>query len=128
MTIVGEGINAVPQTTRNDVARFLVHILTTLSPSELENKDFTIQGDLLSFNDAIKIYEETHPDAGKIQVTHTPRSEAEANVKANPGWASFLDYLRLEWDITTAPKEADTAHKLFPDWNATKARQVIAAS
>jgi hypothetical protein len=96
-----------------------------LPHEELANKSFTIQGDTLSFNDAVKVYEDTHNV--KVTINRTSRADAEAYIKANPGFASFVEYLKLSWDVDPAPKESDTAHHLFPDWNPTKAKDVIAA-
>ena len=114
----------MPLTTRNDVGRFLAHVLTTLSPAELANKTFSIQGDIISFNRAVELYKESHPDK-KVEVTYTPRSEAASYIEANPGLASVLEYLRLSWDVNVAPQEEETSHSLFPDWHPTPAKQVI---
>lgn len=115
----------VPLTTREDIARFLVHILTTLPNEKLANETFIIQGDTVSFNDVVKLYEETH--GTRVTINHTSIEDAQAYIKANPGLDAFLAYLRLSWDINPASKENETAHHLFPDWNPTKVKDVIKA-
>ncbi|ORY58674.1 hypothetical protein BCR35DRAFT_326838 [Leucosporidium creatinivorum] len=124
VNIIGKGDNPIPLTTRNDIGRFLAHALTTFPASDLANKTYHLQGDVLSFNGAVALYEATHPGK-KITVDYTSREETEEYIKEHPGLASVLQYLRLSWDVEAAPREEETANGLWREWNPTKAREVI---
>ncbi|KAJ7665954.1 hypothetical protein DFH06DRAFT_263445 [Mycena polygramma] len=49
--IVGKGEEPVSFTSISDIAGFVAHVLTTLSPSELENRLFRLEGERLSLNE-----------------------------------------------------------------------------
>ncbi|ORY58673.1 hypothetical protein BCR35DRAFT_355367 [Leucosporidium creatinivorum] len=126
VNILGSGTNPIPFTTQNDVARFLAHILTTATPSTLANKTLKIQADTISFLSAVSLFEETHPGR-KIEVTHTSHEEAKEFIEKHEGLESLLAWLKLSWDLETAPREEETDNALWREWNPTKAREVIAA-
>lgn len=98
--------------------------MTHEEPASLANQALRIQGDVVSFNEAIKLYEASHPGTS-IDVTYTSRAETEQYIKEHPGLASVLQYLRLSWDINPAPTEDETAHALWSEWKPTKLKEVL---
>ncbi|EGO02741.1 hypothetical protein SERLA73DRAFT_176091 [Serpula lacrymans var. lacrymans S7.3] len=69
--IVGSGKTPASYTAIEDVAGFLAHVLTTLSPSKLHNASFRIEGERGSLSDVAKLYE------GKAAVEYTDAIPAE---------------------------------------------------
>ncbi|KAK4058763.1 hypothetical protein OIO90_000209 [Microbotryomycetes sp. JL221] len=122
--IVGDGNNPVPQTTRQDVARFVAHVLTTQDPQSLANKHLDIRGDLVSFNHAVELWRHSHDNA-PVEVRYTSISDAREQSKAG-GPSGFLAYLRAEWAESKAVSQSETANDLFPDWNPSKVEQFLA--
>ncbi|KAK4053033.1 hypothetical protein OIV83_001767 [Microbotryomycetes sp. JL201] len=125
VNIVGAGDHPVPQTTRHDTARFIAHVLTTQEPAALANQAFEFRGDVVTFNEAVKLWQASHDNA-PVEVTYTPISEARAIAARGDGITSFIAYLRAEWAESEIATEADTANKLFHDWNPTSVREFLA--
>ncbi|KAJ7284600.1 hypothetical protein C8J57DRAFT_1289057 [Mycena rebaudengoi] len=57
--IVGKGTSPVSFTSIGDIAGFVAYILTSLPPSELENKIFRLQGDRMSSNELGGLFKTT---------------------------------------------------------------------
>ncbi|KAJ7504206.1 hypothetical protein B0H11DRAFT_1981202 [Mycena galericulata] len=72
--IVGTGEVPVSFTAIEDIAGFVAHVLTTLPPSELENRVFRLEGDRASLNDlgvqfktTVEYVDRITGDAGEIK-------------------------------------------------------------
>lgn len=101
ITLGPNGDAPVSMTTREDAGRFTAHVLTTVSPSKLENSIWRMEGDRIvraifsytsvshsdphlgqSFNDIAKGWEAR--SGQKINITYTDKKELEENVKKDP--------------------------------------------
>ncbi|KAM0792401.1 hypothetical protein ACM66B_005080 [Microbotryomycetes sp. NB124-2] len=125
VNIVGTGDHPVPQTTREDVARFVAHVLTTQEPESLANQPLEFRGDVVTFNEAVKLWQASHDNAS-VEVTYTPIEEAKEVAARGDGLASFFAYLRSEWAEAKIASDEETANKLFSDWNPTKVKDFLA--
>nr|GAT61312.1 predicted protein [Mycena chlorophos] len=59
ISVIGDGENEISYTSIADTTGFLVHVLTTLPPSLLENKIFRLQGDRIKANDLGALFNTT---------------------------------------------------------------------
>ncbi|VDC03006.1 unnamed protein product [Peniophora sp. CBMAI 1063] len=109
----GDGSAPTSFTSRSDIGRYLAYVLTTLPPSETQNKIFRIEGEHASLNDIFAQYEKKH--GVKIQVRHTPIEELEEKVKKNP--RDVASFLGLVWAKGGGAVGSPTDNHLFPDWN-----------
>ncbi|TFY63674.1 hypothetical protein EVG20_g6215 [Dentipellis fragilis] len=124
VSIGGDGNSLVSFTSRPDIARFLAHVLTTLTPDQLNNKILRIEGERIPFSEVFKQYEEK--TGTKLEITYRSIADLEAAVKANP--ADFVSVLHLGWaqgDAVVGKKE-DVSNGLFPGWNPKKVIEVLA--
>ncbi|KAJ7510296.1 hypothetical protein B0H11DRAFT_1846103 [Mycena galericulata] len=64
--IIGQGDVPVSFTSFTDIAGFVGHILTTLPPSDLENRIFRIQGDRATFKDVALQFKTTVESVDRI--------------------------------------------------------------
>lgn len=112
----------IPQTTREDLARFLAHVLTTMPAHSFTDKTFLLGADVRSLNYAVETYERLKKV--KLDVTRIPHKEAEETLMRNP--QRLVDYVKLEWDTYPPPSEENLANSLWPEWNPKSVEQVIA--
>ncbi|KAJ7071406.1 hypothetical protein C8F01DRAFT_432983 [Mycena amicta] len=66
INVIGEGEVPVSFTSAPDIAGFVVHVLTTLPPAELENKAFRIEGDRIKANDIGALFKTTVEHVSQI--------------------------------------------------------------
>ncbi|KZO94711.1 NAD(P)-binding protein [Calocera viscosa TUFC12733] len=115
VVIYGDGQTPNSWTTIPDVARFAVYVLTHLSPSQLQNREFNIEGDRKTFNEVVQLYIAKHP--GEFQVTYKPVNVLEEMVKKSEG-KDFFHALMIEYAtgrVAHDPTKLD--NKEFPGWN-----------
>ncbi|TFY63177.1 hypothetical protein EVG20_g6417 [Dentipellis fragilis] len=124
ITVGGDGNSPVSFTSRTDIGRFLAYTLTTLSPDQLSNKVFRIEGDRISFNDVVKQYEAK--TGKKVDITYRSIADLQAAIKANG--QDFASVLHLSWaqggGVVGKPEELSNG--LYPGWNPKKVIEVIA--
>jgi hypothetical protein len=71
----------------------------------------------------VKAYE---AKSGKtLDVTRRPQSALHEAIAKNP--ADFLSFLLLEWDIGKGAVGEPLDNNLFPEWNPTKAVDIVSA-
>ncbi|KZV70021.1 NAD-P-binding protein [Peniophora sp. CONT] len=109
----GDGNAKASFTSCIDIARYVVYVLATLSPSETKNKTFRIEGERASFNEIFAAYEKKH--GVKLQVKYTPISELEENLKKNP--RDIVSNLHLVGASGKSTVGSPIDNDLFPAWN-----------
>ncbi|KAA1475527.1 hypothetical protein DENSPDRAFT_874079 [Dentipellis sp. KUC8613] len=142
-TVGGDGTALNPFTSMPDIARFVVHALVTLPPTELNWRTLRIMGaraasflslptDWLtdqygqSFNDIFKQY--TARIGQPITVSCKSLHELQAAFRADP--SDLASYLHWVWGqgkgVVGTPEEL--SHGLYPEWNPKKAMNAIIGS
>ncbi|KAM0792400.1 hypothetical protein ACM66B_005079 [Microbotryomycetes sp. NB124-2] len=125
VNIVGTGEHPVPQTTSEDVARFVAFVLTTQEPESLANQPLEFRGDVVTLHEAVKLWQASHDNAS-VEVTYTPIEQAKELAARKDGPASWIAYLRSEWAEHEIASDEETANKLFPNWSPTKVKDFLA--
>ncbi|KAK4702281.1 hypothetical protein P7C70_g3945, partial [Phenoliferia sp. Uapishka_3] len=122
---VGKGETPIGFTARPDIASFLAHTLTTLSPSKLLNTTFRLEGDRKSFEEVVAFYEKTHPGK-KVVVTRTPVVAAQKTIETEPTEATFITYLLLSLEEgKSVYKSGPLDNKLYPDWKPKLIEEIV---
>ncbi|KLO19054.1 NAD-P-binding protein [Schizopora paradoxa] len=114
VTIGGSGNEPISFTSIPDIGRFVAHVLTTLPRKDLEWHTFRIEGDRLSFNNLISLYEQR--SGSNIQLTKRSRAELQAAVKENS--ADFVSFLFLHWDLGggVIGRPEEISNRIWPEW------------
>lgn len=119
-------------TARADIARYVVHALTTFSFEELAGKTFRIEGSrhvrilmyvlyehiadtdgsTQSFNEIVSLYEAKHPGS-KVEVQYTSLAEFEAKIEADP--FDVKSTLQHDWALGEWAVGNDDNGK-WPEW------------
>jgi len=121
--IYGTGETPNSWTTIPDVARYAVHALTQLPPSQLQNRVFNIEGDRKTFNEIISLYIAKHP--GEFQITYKPVEVLEEMVKKSEG-KDFFHALMIEYATgAVAHDPAKLDNKEYPAWNPKKVAEIL---
>ncbi|KAJ7618898.1 hypothetical protein DFH06DRAFT_1061757 [Mycena polygramma] len=118
--IVGKGEAPLSATALPDVAGFVVHVLTTLPPSELENKTFRLEGDRTKANDLGALFK-----TGVEYVTEIPGEMGD--IKTNVATELDSGLGSTGWSVVTNSEgtgdaAAGSANKLWPGhhWKTIK--------
>ncbi|CAE6522470.1 unnamed protein product [Rhizoctonia solani] len=82
VTIWGEGNTKITWTTARSVADWLANILNSAPVSQLQDKEFIIQGSVHTLNEIVNIWEQKHND--KLQVEYRPLKEVEDRIATDP--------------------------------------------
>lgn len=141
----GDGNTPISWTSTSDVASFLVHVLTTMPPSELEWCAFYLEGEravsshelspvslLLtlflcstqSLNEIYKAYEAR--SGNKVEVTYRSIPELQKTMKNNPkDIGSMWQCLwALGVGIVGTPEQVSESIRVWPEWNPKKISDV----
>lgn len=111
VTVPGGGDTPISFTGSVDVARYIVHILTTLPKEKLEWKVFRMEAERTTFNEILKSYQEK---TGKtLEIDHIPRSELEKR-------SDLIAELALRWDKGDGVVGPRVDNDLYPEWNPKK--------
>lgn len=117
MRVVGKGDTAFAVTARQDIGRFVAHVLTTVSSAELEWKKFPMAGDRMSPLQ-LKAFAEKKLNK-KIEVRHVDYEENKAAAATGTDFLAFLSQAIEDGDAVSGSeqdvKECITTY--FPDWN-----------
>ncbi|KZO94641.1 NAD-binding protein [Calocera viscosa TUFC12733] len=122
----GSGNVPISWTARVDVARYIVYVLTHLSPTELKSKPFAIEGERSTINQIIEEYEAR--SGKKLEITYESTEFLEKQVKEHPDdfENGFIRMLFLEWERgegTTGTSE--DVNKYWPEFNPRKVVDII---
>lgn len=119
-------------TTCHDIGSFLGPLLTSTPPATLTTLHrISIQGERLSLNAAVALYEASHPGS-KVAVTHRPVAEAQAEHDAIEGFSfrKLVLWLLLDWvkgagDVTKGG-EVGVANGLVEGWRPESVGEYLA--
>lgn len=100
--------------------------MTTYEPAALNNLVLRLEADQKSFNQVVKIYEETHPGT-KIDVTYKDLEKVKKEeLGPNPGVDKFVTYLRVLFEEDgTVTRAAPASNGLWKDWNPVTVKDVV---
>ncbi|KZO94712.1 NAD(P)-binding protein [Calocera viscosa TUFC12733] len=116
-TIYGDGNAQNSWTTQADVARYVLHILRHISPQDIKNRRFNIQGDLKSWNEIVKLYEKKYPGSA-VEEVYRPLAELEDKAENGQGVEAFHSSLMLAMVTGKAKHNQETLdNKEFPEWH-----------
>ncbi|KAI5475534.1 NAD P-binding protein [Pseudohyphozyma bogoriensis] len=99
--IVGNGDTPVGFTARADVGWYIAKALLTRTSAALAWSILRVEGDRKTFNEAIALYSKLHDK--KIDLTYISEEDAQREVDANPGFATFATWLKLSWARGESP-------------------------
>lgn len=84
-----------------------------------------IEGDKKTFNEAVRIYEETHSNA-HIDVTHQDLEVVKEALGPNPGMDKFLTYLKVLCEEGLADvTKAGNSNGMWKEWNPSSVKSVF---
>lgn len=121
IVIKGSGNVPITWTTQKDVARYVTYILTKLTPTQLKNATFAIEGERKTLNGIVEEYQAR--TGKKLEIKYESREFLEQAVKEHPDdWENGrirLLYLVLDNGeaVTGTPEEVN---KYWPEFNPTK--------
>ncbi|KIJ41708.1 hypothetical protein M422DRAFT_255326 [Sphaerobolus stellatus SS14] len=122
-TLFGDGTAPLSWTTAEDFVPFVYRLLTTLSPSELENRAFEIEGERRSLKEIISVWEKK--TGRKADIYERSDEEVQAYIDAQPEEYEvlrfFARYLQRGDMIVTGE-----ANKLWPEWKPKKWEDLFA--
>jgi hypothetical protein len=128
VVIKGTGNTPISWTAQTDVARYVVYVLTNLTPRQLKNATFAIEGERKTLNEIVEEYQAR--TGKKLDVSYESREFLEQAVKEHPDdWNNGrirLLYLVLDKGeaITGTPEEVN---KYWSDFHPTKVVDAILA-
>jgi uncharacterized protein YbjT (DUF2867 family) len=132
MIIVGEGVSKITMTTRDDVARFVAHILTSSPPSTLKGQVIRLSGDAQSMLSIKALYEETHPGVTISAIHITPeekKKKLESLTSLPPKFKEmipFLIWLLEGWDRGMGEIGEPLSNGMWEEWNPKSVRDIVA--
>ncbi|KZT55909.1 NAD(P)-binding protein [Calocera cornea HHB12733] len=91
--VAGTGEEVLSYTSRADVARYVVHVTSTLAPSKLHNRAFKVSGERTSVTRLLAEYEQR--TGTRVALTRVPVQEAQARADAGDVKAQLELVLRL---------------------------------
>ncbi|KAG8733983.1 hypothetical protein FRC10_012043 [Ceratobasidium sp. 414] len=120
-TIWGDGNVKSSWTTVRSVAQWVANVLKTVPIEQLQNKHFYIQGNSVSPNEVVQLWEKKHND--KLQVDYRPFKELEDRVKADNN--DILAVLLEEWHSGRGAFTAPLSNDLYPGWKPDPVESIL---
>ncbi|KAJ1309094.1 hypothetical protein OPQ81_004772 [Rhizoctonia solani] len=120
VTIWGEGNTKITWTTVRSVADWLANVLKSVPISQLQDKDFLVQGSSHTLNEVVKLWEQKHND--KLQVEYRPLKEVQDRITADPN--DFLAILIQAFDARYANFSRND-NALYPGWKPDAVENVL---
>ncbi|KAG9120929.1 hypothetical protein FRC07_003336 [Ceratobasidium sp. 392] len=121
VTVWGDGNAKGSWTTARNVGEWVANVLKTVPIEQLQDKHFRIQGDSLTTNEIVKLWEKKHND--KLQVDYRPVKELEDRIKADKN--DFLAVLLKEWSSGRGALSAPLSNNLYPGWKPVSVESVL---
>lgn len=123
ITVVGTGEKPFSLTSRPDIGRFVAHVLTTASPSDLEWAELPIEGDRKSPLEIKAIAEKKL--GKKMRIRHVDYDQNAAEVEYDV--VARLHQMVEDGNALTGPKaDVDaTINKFYPNWNPSSVEEFI---
>ncbi|RFU24612.1 hypothetical protein B7463_g11727, partial [Scytalidium lignicola] len=128
VVVKGTGNTPISWTTQTDVARYVVYVLTELTPDKLKNATFAIEGERKTLNEIVKEYQAR--TSKNLAITYESPEFLERAVKEHPDdWDNgrirlLYSVLDKGEAITGTP---DEVNKYWPEFNPTKVVDAILA-
>jgi len=122
----GSGNVPISWTSSIDVARYIVFVLTHLSPAELKNTAFAVEGERRTIHQILDEYQAR--TGKKLEITYESTEYLEKQVEEHPDdyENGLIRRVFLEWERgegqTGTP---DEVNKYWPEFNPTKVVDVI---
>ncbi|KAI0067601.1 NAD-P-binding protein [Artomyces pyxidatus] len=110
----GDGNEPISATSRCDVARFVVYVLTMLPVETLEYQELRLEGDKKSLNEIVRAYEAK--TGKKVNVTYRSIKELKAAIALNTH--DFAAQMHLVFALGEGAVETPN-NDLYPDWHPT---------
>ncbi|KAG8740249.1 hypothetical protein FRC10_004549 [Ceratobasidium sp. 414] len=120
-TIWGDGNAKSTWTTVRSAAQWVANVLKTIPIDQLQNKHFYIQGNSVSPNEVVQLWEKKHND--KLQVDYRPFKELEDRVKARKN--DFFAVLLEEWHSGRGAFTAPLSNDLYPGWKPDLVESIL---
>ncbi|KAB5591507.1 hypothetical protein CTheo_5064 [Ceratobasidium theobromae] len=120
VTAWGDGNAKTSWTTVRSVADWLANVLKTTPVEQLQNKYLRIQGNAVSVNEIVKLWEQKHN--AKLEVEYRPLKEIDDRVKADPN--DILAVLLQEWSSGRGEIGAKD-NGLYPGWKPEAIESVL---
>ncbi|CAE6511999.1 unnamed protein product [Rhizoctonia solani] len=120
VTIWGEGNTKITWTTVRSVADWLANVLKSVPVSQLQDKEFQIQGSVHTLNEVVSLWEQKHKD--KLQVEYRPLKEVEDRISADPN--DFIAILLQGFDAGHAHFDRND-NALYPGWKPDTVESVL---
>ncbi|KZT55912.1 NAD(P)-binding protein [Calocera cornea HHB12733] len=117
--VLGTGNGLVTLTSRKDIARYVVHVLTTLPPSKFANRAIRVEGQRISVNGVLEDYQKR--TGKKLDITYVPLEVVRERAKDPNDFRSWLG-LVLEEDGTVGKEE-----EVNVDWPEFNPESVVDA-
>ncbi|KAL5514200.1 hypothetical protein ACEPAG_2288 [Sanghuangporus baumii] len=119
-TIPGSGTAPISWTSSTDIARFVGHVLVNLPREKLEWRIFRIEGDRISLDEIVSVWEKHSGKAATV--SHRPRTTFEEAVQMNATDFISLFILTLDDGLMTVGNSGDLSNSDYPGW---KSKEVI---
>ncbi|EIM89928.1 NAD-P-binding protein [Stereum hirsutum FP-91666 SS1] len=110
----GDGNTSISWTSASDVASFLVHVLTTMPPPELEWRTFRIEGERASVNDVYKAYEVK--TGKKAEVTYRTIPELKEAMESNPRDIASMWHCWWALGVGSVGAPEQVSNGVWPAW------------
>lgn len=111
----------------SDTSRFLVHAITSFPPPILHNLILRVEGDYKSFNDAVSIFEATHPGLS-INVTHYDLEGVKRKIDwPHTGKEFHLTWLKVicEEGLVDVAEGGAESNWMWKEWNPETVEDVL---
>ncbi|KAF8530798.1 NAD-P-binding protein [Gautieria morchelliformis] len=114
--LFGDGRAPISWTSPRSFIPFVYHAITTLPPSQLENKVFEIEGDRKSFRDLIAMWEAKHGRRAEV----AERSPEEIQKLLEEYSRPLFRFVKDAWTEPGGMLISGEANKLWPEWKPLK--------
>lgn len=120
VTVWGDGNAKSTWTTVRSVGQWVANVLATVPIAQLQNKHFTIQGNVASANEIVKLWEKKHN--AKLEVEYHPTKELDdrLNADSNDIFATLLQ----EWSSGRGELGA-ADNGLYPGWKPDTIESIL---
>ncbi|TFY63178.1 hypothetical protein EVG20_g6419 [Dentipellis fragilis] len=119
----GDGDAPISWTSRQDIARYLAHVLTTAAPDQLKGKIFRIEGERASLNEIYKQY--AAKTGKKVDITYRSIDDLRTALENSPWDFTSLMSLTFAEGRGTVGDVGDVTNGEYPKWNPKKVAEVI---
>ncbi|KAF7310461.1 NmrA domain-containing protein [Mycena chlorophos] len=122
-TIIGSGEVPVSFTSLADITGFVVYVLTSLAPSQLENKVFRVQGDRTTLNDLAPLFSTTVEHVTELEGPMA--AEIKGFMLVADSGAGSTGWNGLEGKEGTGDAAAGSANKLWEGHHWTTIKELF---